>query len=580
MKTDLNLLSSKISRTDLENYYKLHTIENTKNYFGIRLCELRKLLKFYNIKKSKEDTLNTRKSTCLEKYGVENIYQDKERMRLAYISKFGVDNPYKSEEVKERIKQTNLEKYGVTSPLQNKDILNKMKDTTIDRYGGIGWASKEINEKFNKSCIDRYGFKFNFSSNEFKELVKEKSLEKYGVEYFSQSEAVKEKIKNTNLKKRGVEYSFQSEEVKNRIKETCLEKYGEDNYNKTEEAKIRRKEYIQKKIEEQGFLKKSQSILDDRLKEILYSREKSIEFLNNNNCKYSILQLSAIFNCSATCVVNWIKRLDLYKFINYYTGSKYEDELYEILNKYGFVKHAKILDGKEIDLYNDDIKIGIEFNGTYWHSDINKYKKYHEEKSKLAENKGIRLIHIYEYEWNDKRVKPILLSMLNIACGNVSNKIFARNCEIRKITNKDAKDFNNKNHLQGHRNAQVTYGLFYKGELVQLMSFSKHKKYEWEIIRGCPGSNNIVVGGVSKLFKHFINEYNPKSVFSYCDFNKFDGKGYEAIGMKFIGYTGPDKKWIVNGKVYNRQPSKYKQFKELAEACIWGAGSKKYLWEA
>ena len=30
-------------------------------------------------------------------------------------------------------------------------------------------------------------------------------------------------------------------------------------------------------------------------------------------------------------------------------------------------------------------------------------------------------------------------------------------------------------------------------------------------------------------------------IFSYCDFNKFDGHGYEAIGMKYIGNTGPDK---------------------------------------
>lgn len=87
------------------------------------------------------------------------------------------------------------------------------------------------------------------------------------------------------------------------------------------------------------------------------------------------------------------------------------------------------------------------------------------------------------------------------------------------------------------------------------------------------------MGGVSKLFKHFIKEQNPSSVFSYCDFNKFDGKGYEAIGMKFIGYTGPDKKWIVHGKVVNRNPYHYHKLKEQAEAVIWGAGSKKYLWE-
>ena len=111
------------------------------------------------------------------------------------------------------------------------------------------------------------------------------------------------------------------------------------------------------------------------------------------------------------------------------------------------------------------------------------------------------------------------------------------------------------------------------------MSFSKHKKYQWEIIRGCPGSNNIVVGGVSKLFTHFVRENNPEQVFSYCDFNKFDGKGYEALGMEFIGYTGPDMKWLMkDGAVVGRNPVKHKEYSENAKAKIWGSGSKKYLW--
>ena len=137
--------------------------------------------------------------------------------------------------------------------------------------------------------------------------------------------------------------------------------------------------------------------------------------------------------------------------------------------------------------------------------------------------------------------------MLKLFIGKIDNKIYARNCEIKQITNKEAKPFNETNHLQGHRNAQVTYGLFYEGKLVQLMSFSKTKYNrnlknddEWEIIRGCPGSLNLVVGGVSKLFSHFVRDYNPSKVFSYCDFNKFSGISYEKLGMKFIGYTSPD----------------------------------------
>ena len=142
--------------------------------------------------------------------------------------------------------------------------------------------------------------------------------------------------------------------------------------------------------------------------------------------------------------------------------------------------------------------------------------------------------------------------------------------------------------MQGHRNAQVTYGLYYHNELVQLMSFSKTKynrnlkdNNSWEIIRGCPGSNNIVIGGVSKLLSHFIRDYKPSKIFSYCDFNKFDGRSYEAAGMKFIGYTGPDMKWVINdfNTVVNRQPSKHSELKAAAIAQVFGAGSKKYLLE-
>lgn len=57
------------------------------------------------------------------------------------------------------------------------------------------------------------------------------------------------------------------------------------------------------------------------------------------------------------------------------------------------------------------------------------------------------------------------------------------------------------------------------------------------------------------------------------------GKSYEAIGMKFVGYTGPDKTCLIYDVAYKRNPSKYKEYKEKAEAVIWGAGSKKYLWK-
>lgn len=201
----------------------------------------------------------------------------------------------------------------------------------------------------------------------------------------------------------------------------------------------------------------------------------------------------------------------------------------------------------------------------------------------MCEDKGIRLIHIYESEWYNDRDK--IESLLRIALGQVQNRIYARQCEIRQITNAEAKPFNEKGHLQNHKQAEVTYGLFYNNQLVQLMSFSRNKynrnlksDTEWSIERGCPGSNNIVVGGVEKLFKHFIQDYKPTKIFSYCDFNKFDGRSYEAIGMVFDGYTGPDKYWIKDGQMIRRSPNKYKYYKENADGVLYGSGSKKYVW--
>lgn len=268
-----------------------------------------------------------------------------------------------------------------------------------------------------------------------------------------------------------------------------------------------------------------------------------------------------------------------------------QEDVYQFISSFykkTIIKNCRsIITPLELDLYLPDCKVAIEFNGIYWHSSLhNTPINYHFNKSKLCSEKGIRLIHIYENEWNDLILKEKIKSLLYIALGFTPNRIYAKNCILKEISNSTAKEFNELNHLQGHRNAQITYGLYYENRLVQLMSFSKTKynrnlktDNSWEIIRGCPASNNIVVGGVSKLYKHFLKNMNPEVVFSYCDFNKFDGHGYEALGMKFIGYTGPDMKWIMPGcKIVNRNPKKHNEYKKYAIGKIWGSGSKKYIW--
>ena len=455
-----------------------------------------------------------------------------------------------------------------------------------------------IQEEIDLTRNQKYGFAFSKTKEEKEQI----EIEKYGQLDLSK----KEKVAITNKKLYGVENVFANKDIIEKLEQTKLNKYGDKHFTNRQKAaktcieRFGSESYLGSiKAKENNVFNKSAEARKNSFLEALNDdqHELFLQCYNDRNLLIKVIQdlphnttshLAEKLNISRNLAYSLVDRLNVLDYIDLKTSntSHYEDELIKFIGEDLCIKNDKqVLSPYEIDIYIPSKNIGIEFNGDFWHSSICKEKNYHFNKSKLAEKRGIRLIHIYEYEWVDVIQRKKIELMLNIALGRNNTKIYARQCEVRKITNAEATLLNEQIHLQGHRNAQVTYGLFYKNELVQLMSFSKTKynrnltdNNSWEIIRGCPSSNNIVVGGVSKLFKHFVKEYHPTKVFSYCDFNKFNGKSYEALGMKFIGYTGPDMKWLLqNGMVVNRSPSKHAEYKSKAKAQIFGAGSKKYL---
>jgi Zn finger protein HypA/HybF involved in hydrogenase expression len=143
----------------------------------------------------------------------------------------------------------------------------------------------------------------------------------------------------------------------------------------------------------------------------------------------------------------------------YVKSSKKEEEILKLLRSNG-IKCKKsdrtVLNGKEIDILIPDMKLGIEFNGTFWHSfDTMDFHKYHLEKTELANSKQIDLIHIFEDDW-DKR-KNACLSYIKHRVGLCDNKVFARKCSVSKITTKEYKDFCDSYHIQGSRNSSIRF---------------------------------------------------------------------------------------------------------------------------
>ena len=110
-------------------------------------------------------------------------------------------------------------------------------------------------------------------------------------------------------------------------------------------------------------------------------------------------------------------------------------------------------------------------------------------------------------------------------------------------------------------------------------------KYEWEVIRGATKLGYTVVGGASKIFKYFIENYNPKNCVYYIDYNYFNGNSLKNLpNMKFIKTQISFKNyWINEGRVKNREPKRNSEIKELYRngdvLQIYNAGTKVYIWE-
>ena len=218
------------------------------------------------------------------------------------------------------------------------------------------------------------------------------------------------------------------------------------------------------------------------------------------------------------------------------------------------LQFKKLLEDYKIDFEREycldkkffDFKIGeilIEVNPTFTHNstftpfEYNRplSKIYHKTKTEIANNHNFKCIHIFD--WDDKN------KIINLLANN-QKTIYGRLCSIKEIDKETSDEFLIKYHLQGTAKSTIKLGLFYKNELVSVMTFGKpryNKNYEYELIRYC--SNAKVVGGAEKLFKYFIETYEPNSIISYCDLSKFSGNTYNKLNFKLLRKTAPSKHW-------------------------------------
>lgn len=528
---------------------------------------------------SDPEKLKKQQETTLKHYGVTNPSQSREirsKAENTFLEHSKDERFLKN--IRSKIQKTCLEKYGVAHSSQNSSIKSKMQNTCLAKYGSVTpLGNKTIQEKSKQTKLERYGDEY---YTNFQQITKTK-LERYNDESYNNQE----KAKLTKLERYGDE-SYNNREKSNHTK---LERYGDESYNNSEKI-------IQTKLERYGdtgynnlsqiqntCLERYGTLSPMQIEEV---KAKSIETKRKNQiehteeligytedggwickCPHPECQLCQSKTYITRRGIHYDrKRLNIEQCTTLLkehmsnSGTSIELFVRSILDKHNiqYIEGDRsILNGRELDFYIPEKCVAIECNGIFFHSTrIKTDHKYHYKKWKECFDKNIRLLSIWEDQIKNKPniVESIILSKLGI----YQQHIYARKCTIKEISKSTTDDFLIINHLQGTMNASIRLGLFYNDELVSVMTFCKkrgmmgntNKSNSYELSRFCNKLNTQIIGGASKLFKHFLKTVDCEYVYSFSSNDISEGQLYKTLGFDLerinISY------WYIDGGTFER----------------------------
>lgn len=384
-----------------------------------------------------------------------------------------------------------------------------------------------------------------------KDEINQKRIRKLKNTISKQSKEEREKIKARRIEK---------------IKKTCLERYGTEYYAQREETRKMLSDKMKKQKHAWDEKNLYEKIIPKYKKICEEDNLELLEFRNRFDCTVKCKKCGDIFITRTLGYLAPEHTTNRCKICHPYEmkwgTTKMEDEMaafLDSLNVKYYRNWRQIIYPLEIDFFLPEYEIGIEMNGLYWHSEVQKPDpQYHLNKTKKCLEQGVKLIHIFEDEWMTKQ--DICKSIIRNAIQENLAKIGARLCDIRKIDTEVGRDFLMKNHIQGFIPFKVGYGLYYNDELVEVMTFGglrknmgyKQKNGEWEILRMCSKMGTTVVGGASRILKKFIKENNPKRIITYADRRWGEGDSYAKIGFTFIRETKPNYSYVIGFERKNR----------------------------
>lgn len=423
-------------------------------------------------------------------------------------------NSCRSKGTSDKAKKTCLEKYGVERPAQSPAIQAKMKQTSLARHGveNIFQNKEYIAQKTKEALTEE-------RKKEIRIKTEETNKRKYGGVAPLQNKEIAQKVKDTNLQKYGSTCSLHNNSVQKKAQKTKRKKF----WNRL--LKSSRLQTVIPLFEKEEYL----NTTDEQGQVVYYPwlcktcKTEFEDYLANGR----------VPRCP-TCFPPQVQgRLE----------KELSDWLSELLPQEEILFNTRrVIAPLELDIYLPNRNLAIEFNEVYWHSEVSgrRGRDYHLNKTQRCKEKGIFLLHIWDFEWYEKKeiVQSIIKAKLNI----FSEKLGARTCAVRDLSPVEARTFFEENHIQGSAEASIRKGLIDRsGRIVSVLSLGRNrfKNNTYEVVRFANLKNMTVHGGYTKLFKKAI-ENLPLSftILSYADLRLFEGESCQAAGFT-LSHSNP-----------------------------------------
>jgi very-short-patch-repair endonuclease len=375
-------------------------------------------------------------------------------------------------------------------------------------------SNHTVRKKTEQTCMQRYGASTNLSTLANQAKQQQTNLKRYGVTNAAQSDVVKAKIKQAHEKNWGVTNASKCDIVKEKITQTHQTRYSRK--------------------------RASQQHIDPHIIDLKNNRELMLHWFQDLKMPvYEIAERLGV--CSSQLCVHFKTNLGI--DISRHMVSRTEREVQDYVSSLVECEfnNRAIIAPKELDIVIPSHQLAIEVDGLAWHTELRgKSPRYHWHKAQLCRQQGWRLINILDIEWQQK--PELTQSRIRSVLG-LNQRLAARKCQVVQLTHHQADQFLQTNHSQGGCASSVRLGLMHQDQLVAVLTMGRSRfdrGQQWELIRYASAVGINVQGGAGKLWHHFVQQWNPKSVISYCDARLNRGNLYAQLGFTWQRNNGPN----------------------------------------